>query len=97
MILCGSLEQQRKAATRSLDFSDTFKALKSTIKSADYSVAVLETTCFDGAPYEYEKIRTDSGSPNCNSPSTFIYAVKDCGFTALVTANNHNATRGSKV
>ena len=100
IMLCGdimcSLEQQRKASTRSLDFSDTFKALKSTIKSADYSVAVLETTCFDGAPYEYEKIRTDSGSPNCNSPSTFIDAVKDCGFTALVTANNHNCDTGFK-
>lgn len=98
IMLCGdimcSLEQQRKAATRSLDFSDTFKALKSTIKSADYSVAVLETTCFDGAPYEYEKIRTDSGSPNCNSPSTFVNAVKDCGFKALVTANNHNCDTG---
>ncbi len=100
IMLCGdimcSLEQQRKAATRSLDFTDTFKALKSTIGAADYSVAVLETTCFDGAPYEYEKIRTDSGSPNCNSPSTFVDAVKSCGFSALVTANNHNCDTGIK-
>lgn len=100
LMLCGdimcSLEQQRKAATRSLDFTDTFKALKSTIGSADYSVAVLETTCFDGAPFEYEKIRTDSGSPNCNSPSTFVDAVKSCGFSALVTANNHNCDTGFK-
>lgn len=98
IMLCGdimcSLEQQRKAALRSLDFTDTFTTLKSTIRSADYSVAVLETTCFDGAPYEYEKIRTDSGSPNCNSPSTFINAVKNCGFKALVTANNHNCDTG---
>lgn len=100
LMLCGdimcSLEQQRKAATRSLDFTDTFKALKSTIGSTDYSVAVLETTCFDGAPFEYEKIRTDSGSPNCNSPSTFVDAVKSCGFSALVTANNHNCDTGLK-
>ncbi len=100
IMLCGdimcSLEQQRKAATRSFDFTDTFKALKSTIGSADYSVAVLETTCFDGAPFEYEKIRTDSGSPNCNSPSTFVDAVKSCGFSALVTANNHNCDTGLK-
>ena len=100
IMLCGdimcSLEQQRKAAIRSLDFTDTFKTLKGTIKTADYSVAVLETTCFDGAPYQYEKIRTNSGSPNCNSPSTFVDAVKNCGFSALVTANNHNCDTGLK-
>ena len=100
IMLCGdimcSLEQQRKAVKHSFDFTDTFDSLKSTIKSADYSVAVLETTCYDGASYEYEKIRTDSGSPNCNSPSSFIEAVKDCGFSALVTANNHNCDTGLK-
>lgn len=100
IMLCGdimcSLEQQRKAAKHSFDFTDTFESLKNTIRSADYSVAVLETTCYDGAAYEYEKIRTDSGSPNCNSPSTFIEAVKDCGFSALVTANNHNCDTGLK-
>lgn len=98
IMLCGdimcSLEHQRKAALRSLDFTDAFGTLKDTVSSADYSVAVLETTCFDGAPFEYEKIRTDSGSPNCNSPSTFIDAVKNCGFNALVTANNHNCDTG---
>lgn len=98
IMLCGdimcSLEHQRKAALRSLDFTDAFRTLKDTVSSADYSVAVLETTCFDGAPFEYEKIRTDSGSPNCNSPSTFIDAVKNCGFNALVTANNHNCDTG---
>lgn len=98
IMLCGdimcSLEQQRKTALRSFDFTDSFRKLKEIIKSADYSVAVLETTCFDGAPYEYEKIRTDSGSPNCNSPSTFIDAVKGCGFKALVTSNNHNCDTG---
>lgn len=100
IMLCGdlmcSLEQQRKAANHSLDFTETFRTIERTVRSADYSVAVLETTCYDGAPFEYEKIRTDSGSPNCNSPSTFIDALKNCGFSALVTANNHNCDTGAE-
>lgn len=98
IMLCGdimcSLAHQRKESSRALDFGDTLMGIKNTLSSADYSVAVLETVCCDSAPYEYEKIRTDKGSPNCNSPSTFLRSVKNCGIKGLVTANNHNCDAG---
>ena len=98
IMLCGdimcSLNHQRKESGRSLDFGDCLSGIKDIISSADYSVAVLETVCCDSAPYEFEKIRTDSGSPNCNSPSTFVRAVRNCGFKGIVTANNHNCDAG---
>lgn len=88
-IMC-SLVHQRKAVARSFDFSCSFDLVKPLLEKADFSVGVLETVCCDNMPFEHEKKRTDSGSPNCNSPSSFISAVKHGGFNALVTANNHN-------
>ena len=35
-------------------------------------------------------------SPNCNSPSSFIYALKKGGFKGVVTANNHNCYCGGE-
>ncbi len=89
-----ALNHQRAAKGFSFDFTEAFSEIKPLLSSADFAVGVLETTCFDGAPYECEQIRLDSGSPNCNSPSTFIRALCDAGFDALVTANNHNCDTG---
>ena len=76
------------------DFNGSFDKIRELFSLADFSVGVLETTCSDINPYECEKVRTDKGSPNCNSPSTFISALKNAGFNALVTANNHNCDTG---
>lgn len=88
-LMC-SLNHQRKAVKRNFDFTYSFDEIRDILNSADYSVGVLETVCYDNAPFECEQKRTFSGSPNCNSPSTFIEAVKYGGFDAVVTANNHN-------
>ncbi len=87
-IMC-ALTHQRIAKNFSYDFSGCFDGTADVIKSADFSAAVLESVCCDGAPYEHEQKRLDAGSPNCNSPSSFLDAVKDAGFSALITANNH--------
>ncbi|MCH5324307.1 MAG: CapA family protein [Eubacterium sp.] len=92
-IMC-ALAHQRTAKGFSYDFSGCFDGIKDILKNADFSVAVLETVCDDGAPYEHEQKRLDGGSPNCNSPSDFLDAVRDAGFSALVTANNHNFDTG---
>ncbi len=98
IMLCGdlmcALNHQRMASAKSYDFSDTFDKIRPHLSSADFSVGVLETTCSDSNPYECEKIRTDKGSPNCNSPASFVSALKNAGFDGLVTANNHNCDTG---
>ena len=94
-LMC-SLVHQRRAAKRGFDFSSSLEQIKPILSSADYSVGVLETVCFDNSPYEMEKKRTDKGSPNCNSPSSFIYALKKGGFKGVVTANNHNCYCGGE-
>ena len=92
-IMC-AVNHQRIAKNYSFDFGDSFTEIKKTLSQADYSVGVLETSCYDRAPFEYEQLRLSGGSPNCNSPSSFISAIADAGFGGLVTANNHNCDTG---
>lgn len=94
-IMC-AVGHQKAAEKLSYDFNGTFGAVRDILKSADYSVGVLETSCFDGAPFEHEQLRLAHGSPNCNSPSTFISAIANAGFDGLVTANNHNCDTGKE-
>lgn len=92
-LMC-ALNHQRAAVKYLYDFNDAFLSVRETLKSADYTVGVLETTCVDNLPYEHEQIRLAKGQPNCNSPSTFLSAIANAGFNGLVTANNHNCDTG---
>lgn len=92
-IMC-AVKHQRTAERYSYDFNDSFSRIKATFDKADYVVGVLETSCYDPLPYEHEQLRLKKGSPNCNSPSTFIAACANAGFSGLVTANNHNCDTG---
>lgn len=94
-IMC-AVAHQRAAERISYDFNDTFGAVRNILREADLTIGVLETSCFDGAPFEHEQLRLAHGSPNCNSPSTFISAIANAGFDGLVTANNHNCDTGRK-
>lgn len=94
-IMC-AVAHQRAAERISYDFNDAFGAVRNILREADLSIGVLETSCYDGAPFEHEQLRLAHGSPNCNSPSTFISAIANAGFDGLVTANNHNCDTGRK-
>ena len=94
-LMCGA-ESLLAYKNRRYDFSPAFYHVKSVLSKADYSVGVLETMCDDSQPYESDVLRTANGRPNSNSPSTFIGALKDAGFSGLVTAHNHNCDAGLK-
>ena len=93
-LMC-AVNHQRMVRDKSFDFTYAFDHVKHMIRKADVSIGVLETMCNDNVPFECEELRLPSGSPNCNSPSTFIEALRDAGFDALVTANNHNCDTGT--
>lgn len=93
-LMC-AVNHQRIVQNKEFDFTGSFDDISTIIQKGDLAIGVLETMCDDHSPYECEELRTSSGSPNCNSPSTFIGAVKDAGFDALVTANNHNCDTGA--
>ena len=87
---------QRKASEDNYDFSPAFKLVRERLGHFDHLIGNLETVVYDNAPYEWEMLRTSRGTPNCNTPSTFLRALKDTGFDVLVTANNHNLDCGSE-
>ncbi|MGN1339638.1 MAG: CapA family protein [Oscillospiraceae bacterium] len=93
-LMC-AVKHQRTAAKYGYDFHDTFRQVKGLLSGADFAAGVLETSCFDGAPYEHEMLRLPAGSPNCNSPSTFVSAAASAGFDLMVTANNHSCDTGA--
>lgn len=94
-LMC-AVNHQRAAARRFYDFHDAFRQVRDILSGADFAAGVLEATCFDGAPYEHEQLRLSGGSPNCNSPSSFVSAAAYAGFDALITADNHNCDGGAE-
>ena len=68
-------------------FSYCFRYIKETVKSADISIANLETTI---GPSGY------SGYPSFCAPDSFLYAIKEAGFKALLFANNHCMDKGKR-
>lgn len=94
MLFVGDLmqhESQMKAAfdpaLGTYDYTMTFRDLKEIISGADLAIGNLELT-FGGKPY--------AGYPAFSAPDELLPAIKDAGFDALVTANNHSVDRGKR-
>ncbi len=64
------------------DFTCVFEHLMDYTSELDYAVANLETT-FGGTEFPYQ------GNPSFNCPDSLMDTLVDCGFDALLTANNH--------
>jgi poly-gamma-glutamate synthesis protein (capsule biosynthesis protein) len=67
------------------DYDPCFKYIKPLIQAADVAIANLEVT-LAGPPFK--------GYPQFSSPDVLALTLRDCGFDALVTANNHCVDRG---
>lgn len=83
-------EAQLKMARQSngeYSFSYCFRHIKEFVRSADISVANLETT-IGKSGY--------SGYPSFCAPDSFLHAVKDAGFKVLLFANNHCMDKGKR-
>jgi len=65
------------------DFNPTFEYIKPYLQGADITIGNLETT-FAGTSQPYVAY------PIFNSPDAFCTAIKNAGFSFLVTANNHS-------
>lgn len=75
------------SSTKTYDFSNTFKNIKSYIKDAHIAIGNLETT-FAGSARGY------SGYPTFNTPEVLGKNLKDLGIDVLSTANNHSMDKG---
>lgn len=98
LMLTGDLmsltRQQRKAQTgATYNFNASFDYVRSILGEADFVTGNLETMTSHTWPYKVEETRID-GQWNCNSPETFLDALRYAGFDGLVTANNHSCDTG---
>jgi len=73
--------------TKSYDYTSCFQFIQPYVAAADVAIANLEVT-LAGPPYK--------GYPQFSSPDALAEALKDIGFDALVTANNHCIDRGKQ-
>jgi poly-gamma-glutamate synthesis protein (capsule biosynthesis protein) len=69
------------------NYHPVFQWVNDYISSADIAVANLEVT-LAGPPYK--------GYPQFSSHQSLSYALRDAGFDALLTANNHTLDRGKR-
>jgi len=72
---------------KAYDYTSCFQFIKPYIESADLALGNLEVT-LGGEPY--------TGYPQFSSPDALAHTLRDIGFDALVTANNHCVDRGRK-
>ena len=73
-------------ATKAYDFRPFFTHVEPLFKEADWVIGNLETTMSgSGAGY--------TGYPMFNSPESLAPTLKEVGFTAVSTANNHSLDR----
>ncbi|EJL26576.1 CapA family protein [Brevibacillus sp. BC25] len=73
-------------ATKSYDFKRFFPNVIPMFSEADWVIGNLETT-MSGSQAKY------SGYPMFNSPESLAQTLKEIGFTAVSTANNHSMDR----
>ena len=67
------------------DYTPCFQFIRPILSAPDLAIANLELT-LGGPPYK--------GFPQFSAPDELLDALKDSGFDALVTANNHCVDRG---
>jgi poly-gamma-glutamate synthesis protein (capsule biosynthesis protein) len=73
--------------SKKYDYSSCFQFIAPYIKAADLSIANLEVT-LAGKPFK--------GYPQFSSPDALAVELKNIGFDALVTSNNHCVDRGKR-
>ena len=74
-----------ESAKKTYDYTSCFQYIRPYVESVDVAIANLEVT-LAGPPFK--------GYPQFSSPDELAIALRDMGFDALVTANNHCVDRG---
>jgi|GEM_PF-1453167 len=92
-LMCGSAQMKTQRTAAGCDMRDSFDCIRDTIRSADLSIANLETLLASGWPYMTDEAFID-GYNNCNASPRYLDAVRHGGFDVLMMANNHNCDGG---
>lgn len=77
----------------SVFFHPLFQYVRSILRQADLAMGNLETNVTDCSP-DAGQYHTVAGKYHCNTPESFLEALRYAGFDGFVNANNHNCDSG---
>jgi poly-gamma-glutamate synthesis protein (capsule biosynthesis protein) len=90
-LMCHSPQfQYAQVGKDSFDFAPVYRNVKDYLSRSDFTFGNLETVTAGKNSGGY------TGYPFFNTPASYISALKEIGFDALVTANNHSLDRSEK-
>lgn len=87
-LMCGFRQQRSALRDGTYDFADNFTSVAPILSSSDLSLGNLESTFSSSSPYMHERLYVDD-RPHLNAPSSFLEAVRNAGFDAVLNAQNH--------
>ncbi len=76
------------------DYFKAFDCIRHILSDKDYLVGVFNAICSDRIPFEYEQRRLSNCSVIPNVPKSFVSAIADAGFDAVVTASDNSLSNG---
>ncbi len=93
-LMCLSAQQSAAKKGGTYDYTYVFSGIRPILAACDFAMANLET-CLS-----YSNVCTisDKGPPTnpyCNAQATYLDALRQAGFDAVATANNHCADTGT--
>lgn len=94
-IMCGFRQQRSAVDDRSYDFEASFEYVHELLSQSDLAVGNLESMVSEAYPFMHERLYVDD-RPNLNSPHEFLSAVRNGGFDAVMSAQNHMYDTGAK-
>jgi len=82
--------QQQKMAYQgdTYDFEDSFYFVKNILAQSDFAVGNMETMISPSAPFTCENEYVDTRA-HLNAPESFLAAIRNASFDAVVNAQNH--------
>lgn len=94
-IMCGFRQQRSAVDDLSYDFEASFEYVHELLSQSDLAVGNLESMVSEVYPFMHERLYVDD-RPNLNSPHEFLSAVRNGGFDAVMSAQNHMYDTGAK-
>lgn len=76
------------------DYFEAFNSIRHILSQADFATGVFDGICSRKIPFEYEQRRLSNLSVVPNAPKSFVSAIADAGFDALVTAGDNSLSGG---
>lgn len=93
-LMCGFRQQRSARQSQPIDFNQSFDHVRPILKSADLAIGNLETMVSPSYPTMDVRMYADD-RPNLNAPIEYLAAVRDAGFDAVMSAQNHMYDTGA--